>query len=127
MIEYTIDCERALVCARITEQISPTDLMEYIQRLWRDDAFQPTYNAIITIDVDDAEPVLRPPMLTDWRQILEEYARRRAGAKWAFVVPQALRRRIIGEAFAQMDMGTLQVMVFTTAEEAEAWLAESNG
>ncbi len=127
MIEFEIDKQRGIVCARIDGTVRPTDAMDYWQRLWKDPDFSSDLNALVTIDVEGMEPVINPPMLGEWKELVEKYAKMRAGARWALVVHQSLRRRILWEAFSRMNLGTLQVKTFAAEPEAAAWLADGNG
>lgn len=120
--EYTIDVDARLVYSRAWGHLTDVDLLDHQHQLARDPLFDRDLSQLVDfLGVIDMAAVKTDTLMTLARQNLWGAHSRRA-----FVVVQA-------EAFGLVRMfqvhreaadGTDQIRLFTTREEALAWLAK---
>jgi hypothetical protein len=120
MLDYHIDPARSLIITRAMGRITATELSAYLVRLMRDPMFRAEMNAlIIASDVNSIptanEVALLAPLIRAW-------SKRRAGVKWAFVLPNQAARDFAESMLAQARLTALTTRCFLSEAAALAWL-----
>jgi hypothetical protein len=120
MLDYHIDPARSLIITRAMGRITATELSAYLVRLMRDAMFRAEMNAlIIASDVNTVptanEVALLAPLIRAW-------SKRRAGVKWAFVLPNQATRDFAESMLAQARLTSLTTRCFLSEATALAWL-----
>jgi hypothetical protein len=125
MLDYHIDPARNLIVTRAMGKITASELSTYFVRLMRDPVFQPELNAlIIAVDVNAVptanEVTLLAPLIRAW-------SKRRAGVKWAFVLPNQASRDFAESMLAQARLTAVTSRCFLSEAAAAAWLEPAGG
>jgi hypothetical protein len=125
MLDYHIDPARNLIVTRAMGKITAGELSTYFVRLMRDPVFQPELNAlIIAVDVS-AVPTANEVMLL--APLIRAWSKRRAGVKWAFVLPNQASRDFAESMLAQARLTAVTSRCFLSEPAAAAWLEPAAG
>ncbi len=101
------------------------DVATYLARLMRDPKFSSSYNSlIVAMDLDAVAPA---SSVTTFAPIFRAWSVRRAGVKWAFVLPSAASKDLVESALAQARLCSVQTKCFLTEGAACAWLEAGLG
>ena len=120
MIDFHIDTARRLVITRAAGHVSYTDVVNHLQRIFRDAKFDPEYNALIV--ATDVSAVPSPTSIALISPLLKAWSKQRAGAKWAFVMPNAETKALVEEALHNLKLTAVSARCFNTEGAAFAWL-----
>jgi hypothetical protein len=120
MIDYYVDSARRIVVTRVTGRISFGDFANHLQRLYRDPKFAADFSALIVATHSDAIPTEESLALI--RPLLRLWSTRRAGAKWAFVLPDNHTRTFAESALLDLRLTAVVTRCFISEAAALGWL-----
>jgi hypothetical protein len=120
MIDYHVDDARCIVVTRASGKVTIADVAGYLVRLMRDPSFRPELNALIIAGDVDAVPMtdglsLIAPLVRAW-------SKRRAGVKWAFVLPDRATRDFAESALQRAQLTAVATRCFLSETAAIGWL-----
>ena len=120
MLDYHIDTARNLAVTRAIGRVSAAEVANHIVRLMRDPGFKPELNAlIIAADVDAVPGPMGVGAITP---LVRAWSKRRAGVKWAFVLPNRATRDFVESAIEQARLTAVSTRCFLAESSALAWL-----
>jgi hypothetical protein len=120
MLDYHIDTARNLAVTRAVGRVSAAEVANHIVRLMRDPGFKPELNAlIIAADVDAVPGPVGVGAITP---LVRAWSKRRAGVKWAFVLPNRATRDFVESAVEQARLTAVSTRCFLSETTALAWL-----
>ena len=119
-IESHIDEERRCVVARVYGDFTFDDILEAIDHSVRDPRFRPGF-AVLSDHTEVGEP-LTPSQARRMVDHLESLADLMAGSRWAVVTSKAASFGMLRMVSVLAERVPMDVQVFSSHEEAEAWL-----
>ena len=120
MLDYHIDVPRGIVITRAIGRVTLADLTTHLTRLMRDSAFRPELNAlIIAVNVDAVPNRVGVGAITP---LVRAWSKRRAGVKWAFVLPNQATREFAESALNEARLTSVTARCFLSESSALAWL-----
>ena len=120
MIAYHVDSARKIVITRVSGRFTFGELAGHLHRLMRDPKFSPSFNAlIVAMDVAAVPP---PTSVSAFAPLVRAWSVRRAGVKWAFVLPTKETRAFAESALNEVKLTTLTSRCFLSEAAAMAWL-----
>ena len=125
MIDYHIDLERRLVITHASGRVTLTDLAVHLARLMRDAQFHSDFNALIV--ASDLMAMPSSTGVTTVAPLVRAWSKRRAGAKWAFVVPNKAARRDAEAALDGLKLTAVATKCFLSEADALGWLEPAPG
>lgn len=125
MIDYHIDVHRRIVTTRVAGRLAFADLANHLQRLLRDPKFSGDYNALIVACDEQAVPAAGS--VSAFGPMVRAWSKRRAGVKWAFVLPSQATRTFAESALNELRLTNLTTRCFLAESAALAWLEPSPG
>ena len=120
MLDYHVDRARNIVTTRAAGRVSVADLTTHFVRLMRDPAFTPDLNALILVADVDAVP--GPVGVGALAPLVRAWSKRRAGVKWALVLPNRATRDFAESALEQVKLTSVTARCFLSESSALAWL-----
>lgn len=120
MLDYHIDVARNLVITRAAGRVTVAEIAAHLSRLMRDPTFKPELNAMIV--AMDAAAVPGPVGVGAVTPLIRVWSKRRAGVKWAFVLPNKATRDFIESAVNEARLTALSARCFVSEASALAWL-----
>jgi hypothetical protein len=120
MIDYHIDQARNLAITRATGRITVAEVTAHLVRMMRDPAFHPDLNALIV--AGNVETVPGPIGIGALTPLVRAWSKRRAGVKWAFVLPDKATRDIVESALQEARLTALTTHCFISESAALVWL-----
>ena len=120
MLDYHIDLTRNVVITRAAGRVSVIDVTNHLVRLMRDAAFKPELNALII--AADINAVPNPVGVGALAPLVRAWSKRRAGVKWAFVLPNQTARDMAESALDQVKLTAVSARCFLSEGAAIAWL-----
>lgn len=121
MLAYHIDPARHIVTTRAAGRVTVADLTTHITRLMRDPAFSSDLNAMII--AADRAAVPGPVGVGAITPLVRAWSKRRAGVKWAFVLPDKASRDFAESALNEARLTAVTARCFLSEAAALAWLA----
>jgi hypothetical protein len=125
MLDYHIDSARNVVVTRAAGRISVAEVTNHIIRLMRDPEFKPELNALIV--AADVSAVPSPVGVGALTPLVRAWSKRRAGVKWAFVLPNRTTRDFVESAIADARLTAVATHCFVSESAALAWLQPAAG
>lgn len=122
MIAHHIDAEQRIITTRASGKITLGDIAGYLQRLIRDPEFRSDFNSLIVVD---EQTVPSAGTLKTFAPAVRAWSNRRAGAKWAFVLPNARTKALVDSALVDARLTSVVTKCFLGETEARDWLAPS--
>jgi hypothetical protein len=122
MIEYVIDEADHLIRVWMSGTNRCEDLKAHYARVLRDPRYDPTLDCLFQIDGEADGPILTE--LPEVKIVVEMLAQCQAAVKWAVVMPSGFKRSIVEYFFRGINLRSVSMRFFSTAEEAAAWLDE---
>jgi hypothetical protein len=120
MLEYHVDPARRIIVTRVTGRVSFGDFSEHLTRIFRDAQFNPEFNAlIVAMDVAAVPAASSVSLMTP---LVRAWSKRRAGARWAFVLPDAETCAFAETALAGLKLTAVTTKCFLAEAAAMAWL-----
>lgn len=123
MIAYHIDPLRRVVTTRVSGRLTLADLTGHMHQLLRDPKFRADYNALII--AMDLEAVPSANSVATFAPLVRAWSNRRAGAKWAFVLPTPATRTFAETALNEVRLSSIITRCFLAESSALAWLDSS--
>lgn len=120
MLDYHIDAARNLVITRALGQITVADLATHLTRMMRDARFRPELNALIV--ASDVSAVPGPLGVATITPLVRVWSKRRAGVKWAFVLPDRTSRDFVEKAIIDARLTAVSARCFLSESAALGWL-----
>ena len=125
MIEYTIDPAQRLIRVRVSGANIPADLLPHFTNLSADPQFDPTFNTLFRITEDARlQTTLFDGLL---KTLLEQWQRRRKGAKWAVVSSSRIQLALAKLATDNVSFPFVQLQFFDNEDRAMKWLGVDPG
>jgi hypothetical protein len=121
MIDYCVDVPRNLVVTRASGRLTVAEITNHLVRLMRDPAFKPELNSLIV--AGDIHAVPGPVGVGALTPLIRAWSKRRAGARWAFVLPNRTTRDFVEAALEQAKLAAVTTCCFLSEDSALAWLA----
>ena len=125
MLDYHIDTARSVVVSRAVGRVTVAEVANHIIRLMRDPAFKPELNALIV--AGDVNAVPGPVGVGALTPLVRAWSKRRAGVKWAFVLPNRTTRDFVESAIEQARLTAVTTRCFVAESAALAWLEPAPG
>jgi hypothetical protein len=120
MLAYYIDSAHGLVTTRVSGRLTFSDLVVHIHHLMRDPKFNSDFNSlIVAMDVEAVPPMAAVGTLAP---LVRAWSKRRAGVKWAFVLPTEASRAAAESALSDVRLTTVETRCFVAESAALAWL-----
>lgn len=119
-IDSYIDEERRCIVARVYGEFTRDEIVETIDRCVRDPEFRPGFGVL-----SDHTAVEVPLTASQAKQMVEHLVNLTdvvAGTRWAVVTTQAASYAMIRMVSVLAERVPLEVQIFSSTEEAEAWL-----
>lgn len=123
MIDYHVDPLRGLVTTRVTGRVSLSDFAYHLQRILRDPKFKPEFSALIV--ASDAGAIPSPASVNLVQPLVRAWSHRRAGARWAFVLPTNEARASAESLLIGLKLTSVVTRCFLSEASALAWLDPS--
>lgn len=120
MIDYHVDVVRRIVTTRVTGRISFSDFANHLQRILRDPKFHPEFNGLIVATTAAAIP--SPTSVALIRPIVRVWSTRRAGVRWAFVLPDNDTKNFTESVLLDLKLTSVTTRCFTSESAALGWL-----
>lgn len=118
-----MDASRRLVLLDISGTLTLDEILDAIRRSVADPAYQPGFGVLS--DHTAVEEPLTPSQAREMAARLEEVAGSVGGSRWAVVTAMPASYGMIRMVSALVEPAGIDVRVFTSHEEAGAWLASS--
>jgi hypothetical protein len=120
MIDYHVDPLRRIVTTRVTGRVSLADFAYHLQRILRDPKFKPEFNALIV--AIDPTAIPSSTSLGFVQPLVRAWSNRRAGARWAFVLPTNEARASAESLLLNLKLTSVVTRCFLSEASALAWL-----
>jgi hypothetical protein len=120
MIAHYVDPIRRIVTTRVSGRLTFGELAGHFQHLMRDPKFSPDFNALIV--AMDAGAVPPPVTVSALAPLVRAWSYRRAGVRWAFVLPTPQTRALTESALHEVNLTTVATKCFLAESAAIAWL-----
>lgn len=120
-IESYVDEGRRRIVATVSGSFTLAEILDAIDRSVRDPRFRPGF-AVLS-DHRTVEEPLTPEQAGRMVDHLESLAELMAGSRWAVVTSKAASYGMLRMVSALVKHIPMEVQVFSSLEEAEAWLA----
>lgn len=124
MIDFHVDPLRGIVTTRVTGRVSLSDFAYHLQRILRDPKFKPEFNALIVATDPGAIPSSAAVSLV--QPLVRAWSHRRAGARWAFVLPTNEARTLAESILLDLRLTSVATRCFLSEASALAWLDTSS-
>jgi hypothetical protein len=124
MFEYKIDKSQEIIFVTISEKITIVDVMAHIDRILKDPDFFQRYNSLVTIDDSIIVPNIAPDKIALIQNVINGYAQRRKGAKWAVFVFNKTARAIVETALDLIGPLSANIRIFQSWADAFTWIRE---
>ena len=122
MIEYKIDKSQEIIFATISGSISLEEIMTHIRNILNDIDFSSGYHSIITVEDNLTIPHIEPERIPIIQDVINGYAKMRAGAKWAVVVSAGTTHAIVKTALDLIEPLSANIHLFRDTNDAIEWL-----
>ena len=122
MIEYKIDKSQEIIFATISGSISLEEIMTHISHILNDTDFSSGYHSIITVENNLTIPHIKPERIEVIQDVINGYAKIRAGAKWAVVVSAETTHAIVKTALELIEPISANIRLFRENNDAIEWL-----
>jgi hypothetical protein len=120
MIAHHIDPARGIIATRAAGKVTLLDLAAYLARLMADAKFSADYDAlIVALDVEATAPATS---VGTFGPIFRAWSKRRAGVRWAFVLPNVETKTLVESALLKAKLGNVETKCFLSEGAAFAWL-----
>ena len=116
-----MDASRRLVVLDVSGTLTLNEILDAIHRSVTDPAYQPGFGVLS--DHTAVEEPLTPSQAREMAARLEELSASLGGSRWAVVTAQPASYGMIRMVSALVEPAGIDVRVFSSHEEAEAWLA----
>lgn len=123
MLDYYVDPNHRLITTRVASRVSLGDLANHLQQILRDPKFCSDFNALIVVLDAAAMPAASSVELM--KPLVKAWSSRRAGAKWALVLPDQAARGFAESALAALKLTSVSARCFLSKAAAMAWLEEA--
>lgn len=124
MFAYHIDPTRRVAVTRVSGRLSTITLADYLPKLFRDPKFDPTFDAMVVAMDEEAIP---PPSLAAMlAPLVRSWSAKRAGVRWAFVLPNEAAGQRAEMALNQVRLTAVATRCFVSEAAAFAWLDTPN-
>lgn len=120
MLDYHIDQAHNTVVTRAVGRVSIADLSVHLVRLMGDPMFKPELNALII--ADDVSAVPSKTGIGALTPLIRAWSKRRAGVKWAFVLPNRATLDFAESALGEVRLTAVIARCFLSESTARAWL-----
>jgi hypothetical protein len=120
MIDYHVDPERRVIVTRVAGRVSFGDFAEHLQRIFSDAQFKAEYNALIVALNIAAVPSAAAIELM--KPLVRAWSRRRAGSRWAFVLPDPATQSFAEATLANLKLTAVTTACFASETAALGWL-----
>jgi hypothetical protein len=120
MIAHHIDADRRVITTRASGKVTVGDVAGYLQRLVRDPKFNSEYNSLIV--AMDEQTVPSGATLTALGPVVRVWSGRRAGVKWAFVLPNNATKALVESAIVEARLTSVITKCFLSENAAMGWL-----
>jgi hypothetical protein len=124
MFEYKIDKLQEIIFVTISEKITIVDVMAHIDNVLSDPDFAPHYHSIVAIDENTVVPRIKPDKITVIQNVLDGYAQRRKGAKWAVVVFNKTAWAIVETGLDLIGPLSANIRIFQNWADAFTWIRD---
>lgn len=120
MLDYHIDLAHNAVVTRAAGRVTIGDLTNHLFRLMRDPNFKPELNALVVAENVNAVP--SPTEVGTLTPLIRAWSKRRAGVKWAFVLPNRATLDFAESALGDLRLTAVTARCFISETTARAWL-----
>ena len=124
MLSCHIDPVRRIVITRVSGRLTAGALAEYLQRMFRDPKFDPSFDSLII--AMDVEAVPSPAVSSMLAPLVQSWSLKRSGSRWAFVLPGEAARDAAELALNQVRLSAVGTRCFLSEGAALAWLESAS-
>ena len=122
MIKYKIDKTEEIIFVTISGSVTRIDLMIHMSNILNDPDFSSRYHSIITIDDTVIVPNISIDKVPIIQDVINGYAQRRKGNRWAIVIPNRTKRAIVETALDLVGPISANIRIFCDTVDAFAWI-----
>lgn len=120
MLDYHIDQARNTVVTRAIGRVTIGDLTNHLVRLMGDPLFKPELNALVI--AHDVSAVPSKTGVGALTPLVRAWSKRRAGVKWAFVLPNRATLDFAESALGEVRLTAVTARCFLSEAAAWGWL-----
>lgn len=120
MIAYHVDVNRRLATTRVSGKLTFSELANHLHHLIRDPKFSTDFDGLIIVGDEDSMP--NPTTVKALGPLVRAWSKRRAGVRWAFVLPTANARTFAESALNEAKIMNVSARCFLSEGSALAWL-----
>ena len=124
MIKYKIDKTEEFIFVTISVSVTLIDVMTHISNILNDPDFSSRYHSIITIDDTMIVPNITPDKVPIIQNVINGYAKRRKGNRWAIVISNRTTRAIVETALDLVGPISANIRIFCDTVDAFAWIKD---
>jgi hypothetical protein len=124
MLVYKIDKSQEIIFTITFGKITIVDVMAHIDNVLSDPDFAPHYHSIVAIDENTVVPSIKPDKIAVIQNVLDGYAQRRKGTKWAVVVFNKRARIMMETSIDLIQPLSANVRIFQSWADAYEWIRD---
>ena len=124
MIEYTIDKRQEIIFVNIKESVLLVEVMTHVSNILNDPDFSAKYDSLITIENNVIVPRIPQEKIPIIQEVINGYAQRRKGTKWAVVVSNEITHAIVKTSLDLIGPLSANIRLFRDTSDAMAWIKD---
>ena len=124
MIEYTIEKRQEIIFENIKESVLLVEVMTHVSNILNDPDFSSQYHSIINIENNVTVPQILQEKIPIIQEVINGYAQRRKGTKWAVVISNEIAHAIVKTSLDLIGLLSAKIRLFRDTGDALAWIKE---
>lgn len=124
MIEYSIDKARGIIFTTVSGTVTSVDVMTHIDKILRDPDFSSDYHTVATVKDTVIFPPVEPETIEILQPVVQGYAQKRKGTKWAIVITKATTHAMVKEGLEFIKPLAVDIRLFRYEKDALNWIKE---
>ena len=124
MFEYTIDKRQKIIFVNIKESVLLVEVMTHVSNILNDPDFSSQYHSIINIENNVTVPQILQEKIPIIQEVINGYAQRRKGTKWAVVISNEIAHAIVKTSLDLIGPLSAKIRLFRDTGDALAWIIE---
>jgi hypothetical protein len=122
MFKYRIDKSQRIIFTNVAGSISVFDVMAHFKNVLSDPDFSPNFHSIATIDDNTKIPYGSSENVALMREVLEGFAQRRKGTKWAIITSGETMPALIKYSLDLVGPVSSEIRIFRNMNDALEWI-----
>ncbi len=124
MLVYKIDKSQKIIFTTTFGKVTLVDVMTHLDNILRHPDFAPHYHSIVAIDENTEVPSIKPDTIAVIQNVINGYAQRQKGTKWAVVVFNKRARIVIETSIDLIQPLSANICIFQNWADAFEWIRE---